>query len=309
MCIVITSEPHLPTSFLTLQCITIGDTAVELGVFHLSAGLQGVGKSQFVADAARALSGTLLAVLLPALIGIARVALFGGGLLPCSRVVRHCLHHACAVLTSTSHHQPCKPHASTSHNHNAKLRPLQAARWCGSANTRWRMSSTSRPPLPGCCSPMRGPLPRRRPSSQPPVPWETSVMHAARQARGTTAMCSMAPCRTAACRMVRAMCWTHRVLASWRRSCSGGGSQRRCWVGAVLVQAHAACQLHAGAGREAALRRVAAGMHACTTACPGYACNPGRPGRTWLRFHAQTPWTPKCIRAAQGAAARWRCAR
>ena len=74
----ITSEPHLPTSFLTLQCITIGDAAVELGVFHLSAGLQGVGKSQFVADAARALSGTLLAVLLPALIGIARVALFGG---------------------------------------------------------------------------------------------------------------------------------------------------------------------------------------------------------------------------------------
>ena len=35
-------------------------------------------KSQFVADAARALSGTLLAVLLPALVGIARAALLGG---------------------------------------------------------------------------------------------------------------------------------------------------------------------------------------------------------------------------------------
>jgi hypothetical protein len=57
-----------------------------------------VDKAQFTADAARALSGTLLAVLLPALVGIARVALLGGVPAPCQS--------NCAVWLNASNSSP-----------------------------------------------------------------------------------------------------------------------------------------------------------------------------------------------------------
>jgi hypothetical protein len=99
-----------------------------------------------VADAARALGGTLLAVLLPALIGNARVALLGG---VCCRanpqlccLIRCILFQVvtpvCALPTTISRHQRLRMAQEHLSRLYISLWTMQAAQWCGSASTRWR---------------------------------------------------------------------------------------------------------------------------------------------------------------------------